>query len=81
MFINDVQAMLLQSGVSRMHFLAIWRPEFPKVFLQFHHGDTSWRQWTKQTVKKLNLCGATVVDKSAWIKAWSSILNTCPTKN
>ena len=28
-----------------------------------HPGDTSWRQWTKKTVKRLN-------DKSAWIKAW-----------
>ena len=36
-----------------------------------HLGDTSWRQWTKQTVKKLNLWGETAVDKSAWIKACS----------
>ena len=29
MFINDLQAMLIQSeSVSKMHFLAIWRPEF-----------------------------------------------------
>ena len=28
-----------------------------------------YRDRTKQAVKKLNLCGKTAVDKSAWIKA------------
>ena len=34
-FINDVQAMLLQSvRVLEMHFLVIWRPEFQKFSFQ-----------------------------------------------
>ena len=34
MFINDVQAILLQpEGLSEMHFPAIWRPKFQIFFL------------------------------------------------
>ena len=34
MFINNLQAILLQSErVSEMHFPVIWRPEFQKFFL------------------------------------------------
>ena len=33
MFINNVQAILLDSErVSKMHFPTIWRPKFPKKF-------------------------------------------------
>ena len=54
---DDVQAMLLHSEkVSEMHFSANWKPKF--------------KDWAKQTVKKLNLLGKTAVDKSAWIKAY-----------
>ena len=49
--------MLLQSEiVSEVHFSANWKPKY---------GDR-----TKQAVKKLNLCGKTAVDKSAWRKAY-----------
>ena len=52
-----VQAMLLHSEkVSEMHLSANWKPKF--------------KDWAKQTVKKLNLLGKTAVDKSAWIKAY-----------
>ena len=48
--------MLLQSEiVSEMHLSANWKPKY--------------RDRTKQAVKKLNLCGKTAVDKSAWVKA------------
>ena len=64
--------MLLQSErMSEMHFPSIWRPEFQKVFLRCPPWDTSWRNWTKQIVKELNLWGKTAVDESAWIKAWN----------
>ena len=52
---NDVQAMLLQSEiVSEINLSANWK--------------TKCRDRTKQAVKKLNLCGKTAVDKSAWVK-------------
>ena len=47
--------MPLQSEiVSEMHLSANWKPKY--------------RDRTKQAVKKLNLCGKTAVDKSAWVK-------------
>lgn len=36
---------------------------FKTFSLAVYPRDISWRQWTKQIVKKLNLCGKTVVDK------------------
>ena len=35
-----------------------------------HHGANPRSHWTKQTTKKLNLWGKTVVDRVASIKAW-----------
>ena len=48
--------MVLQSEiVSELHLSANWKPKY--------------RDRTKEAVKKLNLCGKTAVDKSAWVKA------------
>ena len=60
--------MLLQlEKVSETSFPAIWRPKIQKISLRC----PPWEHFLfMQTVKKLNLCGRTVADKSAWIKAW-----------
>ena len=72
MFINNVQAMPLQPArVSEMHFLAIWKPEFHKFFIRCPPWGYLMETVNQQTVKKLNLWGKTVVDKSAWMKTWS----------
>ena len=39
-------------------------------FFSVYQGATPQNQWTKKTVKKLNLWGKTAVDKINWIKAW-----------
>ena len=50
MFINNVQVVLQQSErVSEMHFLAIWKHKFQKIFLWCHtlgipHGDSELRK-------------------------------------
>ena len=42
---------------------------FKNIFFAVYPEDTSWRQQTKQIVKKNpNLWGKTAVDKSTWIK-------------
>ena len=72
MFINNVQAVLLQSErVLEMHFPVIWKPEFQKIF--FHCSPWVYLMETdlSKLQKKLNLWGKTAVDKSAWIKTWS----------
>ena len=52
-----------------MHFPGICRPKFQKYFIRsLPWGPSPRSHWTKQTVEKLNLCGNTAVDKSAWIK-------------
>ena len=69
MFINNVQAMLLQSErVSEMHFQAIQRPKFHNLFpslsiLQIPHGDS------KLSKLENTEWGKAAVGKSAWIKA------------
>ena len=40
-----------------MHFPAICRPKFQCFFFSAFHWTTPQSHWTKQTVKKLNLCG------------------------
>ena len=70
MFINNVQATLLQSErVSEMLFPAIWRPEFQKIFFLC----SPWG-YLMETVNSVNykktesMGGETAVDKRAKIK-------------
>ena len=44
------------------------------LFGTYHDEDNSQWYWTKLTVKKLNLCAKTGVDKSAWTKLWINIV-------
>ena len=71
MFINNVQATLLQSArVSEMHFLAICRPEFQKKIYSLSTLGISHEDCELRKLKKLNLLGKTAIDESAWIKAY-----------
>ena len=47
---------------------------FKTFYFGTHHVGTSWRQWTKQIVKKLNFWGKTAADKSAWVKACTDMI-------
>ena len=43
------------------------------LFGTYHDEDNSQWYWTKLTVKKLNLCAKTGINKSAWTKLWTNI--------
>ena len=70
MFINNVQALVLQSErMLEMNFLTIWRLQFKFFFLCCPHRGHLMETVNQVNCKKLNLWWKTAVDKSVWIKA------------
>ena len=41
----------------------------PEIHISSANWKPKYRYRTKRAVRKLNLCGKTAVDKSAWVKA------------